>query len=82
MANYYCKYCGARAPSVSELTSSPCTRHPLGIGKRHELYEGSEKKRYTCKYCGGTFPSISNMTSCACIKHPNGPNRGKHSPAL
>ncbi len=82
MANYYCKYCGAKFSSISTLTSSPCTRHPLGQGKRHELYEGSEKSHYICKYCGRSFPSIANMTSAPCTKHPNGGNKGRHSPAL
>lgn len=83
MANYYCKHCGQRFPSVAALTSQSCARHPNGSGKgKHELYEGSEKSQYTCKYCGMKFNSISGMTAQSCSRHPNGPGKGKHSPAL
>lgn len=83
MANFYCKHCGHKAPSVQILTSQPCYKHPLGNNKgRHELYEGSEKSKYTCKYCGYTAPSIMAITMQFCYKHPNGSNKGTHSPAL
>lgn len=83
MANFYCEYCGARHHSVASLTSSACSRHPLGSGKgKHKLYEGSEKKQYTCKYCGTMYNSLSGLTSGACHKHPEGTLKGKHSPAL
>lgn len=83
MANYYCKHCGHKAPSIQVLTGQPCIKHPSGPNKgRHELYEGSEKSKYSCKYCGHTAPSISVLTSQPCIKHPNGPNKGKHAPTL
>lgn len=83
MANFYCEYCGTKRSSVSSLTASPCSRHPLGANKgKHKLYEGSEKSKYTCKYCGTERPSISSLTSSPCHRHPNGVNKGKHSPAL
>jgi len=28
MTNYFCKYCGSKASSVSSLTSATCVRHP------------------------------------------------------
>lgn len=53
MANFYCKWCGSKYSSVSSLTSSSCSKNP--DGKKHELYEGSEKSQYTCKCCGSKF---------------------------
>ena len=79
MANFYCKWCGQSFPSVSQLTSNVCGRHPNGVYNKHELYEGSEKSEYTCKWCGQKFPSISNMTSHPCGQNPNGK---LHEPAL
>jgi hypothetical protein len=35
--NYYCKYCGAKNPSIASLTLSSCSRHPDGANKgKHE----------------------------------------------
>lgn len=83
MANFYCKYCGSKASSISSLTSSSCSRHPSGTNKgKHTLYEGSEKSQYSCKYCGSKASSISSLTSSSCSKHPDGSNKGKHEPAL
>ncbi len=83
MANFYCEYCGTKRSSVSSLTSSNCSRHPLGPNKgKHKLYEGPEKSKYTCKYCGTQRSSISSLTSSNCHRHPEGANKGKHSPAL
>ena len=83
MANFYCKYCGTKASSISGLTSNSCHRHPLGSGKgKHALYEGSEKSQYVCKYCGTKASSISSLTANTCHRHPNGPGKGRHEPAL
>lgn len=83
MANFYCEYCGTKRSSVASLTSSSCSRHPLGANKgKHKLYEGSEKSQYTCKYCGTNRSSISSLTSSSCSRHPDGANKGKHSPAM
>jgi len=83
MANFYCEYCGNKYSSVSSLTASSCSRHPLGPNKgKHKLYEGAEKSKYTCKYCGNGYSSISSLTASSCSRHPNGANKGKHSPAL
>ena len=83
MANFYCKYCGTKFPSISSLTAGPCQRHPLGPSKgKHVLYEGSEKSQYVCKYCGTKYPSISILTASPCQRHPNGVNKGKHEPAI
>jgi len=83
MANFYCEFCGQKFSSVSSLTASTCSKHPLGIQKgKHKLYEGAEKAKYTCKYCGQQFSSISSMTASTCSKHPNGCQKGRHSPAL
>ena len=83
MPNYYCEYCGQKAPSVSSLTINNCPRHPNGSNKgKHKLYEGSEKAKYTCKYCGTSSSSISSLTINNCPRHPNGANKGKHAPAL
>ncbi len=82
MASFYCKYCGSKASSVSSLTGSSCSRHPLGSNKgKHTLYEGSEKSQYTCKYCGNKASSIASLTGSSCSRHPNGSNKGKHEPA-
>jgi DNA-directed RNA polymerase subunit RPC12/RpoP len=83
MANFYCEYCGQKFSSVSSLTASTCSKHPLGSFKgKHKLYEGSEKAKYTCKYCGQSFSSISSMTAATCSKHPSGVFKGRHAPAL
>jgi len=83
MANFYCEYCGTKYSSVASLTSSSCSKHPLGANKgKHKLYEGTEKAKYTCKYCGTQYTTISSMTSSSCSKHPDGANKGKHAPAL
>jgi hypothetical protein len=35
--SYYCKYSGAKAPSIASLTNSSCSRHPNGANKgKHE----------------------------------------------
>lgn len=75
---FYCKYCGFSYPSVMDLRSNACSRHPIK-GSKHELYEGSEKSQYTCKYCGFQYSSIAMMTANHCPKHPN---KGLHEPAL
>jgi predicted nucleic acid-binding Zn-ribbon protein len=73
--NYYCKWCGVKHPSVSSLTANGCLKSP---SKRHELYEGSEKKQYTCKHCGAKHPSISSLVTNGCLKSPS----KWHEPAL
>lgn len=83
MANFYCEYCGAKASSVSSLTSGWCIKHPNGSNKgKHSLYQGSEKPQYTCRFCGSKASSVSSLTSGWCIKHPTGANKGHHAPAL
>ena len=83
MPDFYCKYCGREASSVSSLTSGTCQRHPDGPNKgKHALYEGSEKSRYTCKNCGRDASTLSSLTSGTCQRHPDGANKGKHQPAL
>ena len=83
MENFYCKYCGTKASSVSSLTSNSCSRHPDGPSRgKHVLYEGSEKSQYVCKYCGTKANTISSLTSNSCSRHPNGASKGKHEPAL
>jgi DNA-directed RNA polymerase subunit RPC12/RpoP len=75
MANFYCKHCGHKAPSIQVLTGQPCPKHPLGSNKgRHELYEGAEKSKYSCKYCGHSAPSIQVLVGQPCPKHPDGNN--------
>ena len=81
--NYYCKYCGSKASSISGLTAISCSRHPSGPGKgKHALYEGTEKSQYSCKYCGTNASSITSLTGISCSRHPNGSGKGKHEPAL
>ncbi len=76
MADFYCKWCGTKRPSVSSLTSGSCSKNPEG--KKHGLYEGSEKPQYVCKYCGTKRPSISSLCSGSCSKSPH----KKHHPAI
>jgi DNA-directed RNA polymerase subunit RPC12/RpoP len=81
--NYYCKYCGTKASSISSLTGSSCSCHPSGPHKgKHALYEGAEKAKYECKYCGTGAPSISSLTGNTCSRHPLGSHKGKHEPAM
>lgn len=68
MPRYYCKWCGSSASSVSSLTSGSCSKNP--VGRKHEPYEGEEKKFYFCKYCGTRGSSISSLTSGSCSKSP------------
>lgn len=77
MANFYCKYCGTKYSSVSGLTAATCSRNP--DGKKHVLYEGSEKSQYTCKHCGTKYSSITGLTAASCSRNPHGK---KHEPAL
>jgi redox-regulated HSP33 family molecular chaperone len=67
--NYYCKWCGNKYSSVSSLTAGTCLRNHNG--KKHELYEGSEKSQYICKWCGNKYSSISNLTAGTCSRNPN-----------
>jgi hypothetical protein len=76
MANFYCKWCGSKYSDVSNLVSNQCSKNPEG--KKHGLYEGSEKSQYTCKYCGRNYPNILNLTSNSCLKSPT----KKHQPSL
>jgi predicted nucleic acid-binding Zn ribbon protein len=81
--NYYCKYCGTKAPSIASLTASPCFRHPVGANKgKHTLYEGAEKPKYECKHCGTSATSLSNLTASTRSRHPLGANKGHHEPAM
>jgi len=83
MSNYYCKYCGYKASSVSSLTINSSPRHPSGPNKgKHALYEGGEKSQYTCKNCGAKSSSLSSLTISSCPRHSDGGNKGKHEPAL
>lgn len=83
MENVYCRYCGLKSSSVSNLTAGSCPRHPNGVGKgKHTLYEGEEKSQYTCKYCVHKSSTISNLTPGSCPRHPDGINKGHHEPAL
>jgi len=75
MANYYCKYCGAKYPNPIILKNNSCNNNP---SKRHVLYEGSEKSQYTCKHCKNVNSSIALLTNNACSKSPT----KKHEPAL
>jgi hypothetical protein len=79
----YCKYCGAKAASISSLTAATCQRHPNGPYKgRHALYEGAEKSKYECKNCGASAPTLSSLTAATCQHHPLGAYKGKHEAAL
>jgi len=76
MANYYCKWCGQKYSTVSSLTANSCSKNPAG--KKHELYEGSEKSQYTCKYCGQKYSTLFSLTANSCSKSPY----KKHHPAI
>ena len=81
--NYYCKYCGYKASSISTLTASTCFRHPAGSNKgKHALYQGDEKPKYECQHCGISNSSLSTLTASTCYRHPLGANKGRHEPAL
>ena len=74
MANFYCKCCGKKYSSVTQLTSCSCSKSSTS---KHIPYEGSEKSQYLCKYCGKKYSSLTQLTSCSCSKSPT----GRHSPA-
>ena len=77
MPNFYCKHCGAKYSTLSTLLNSSCTRNPYG--KRHELYEGSEKNEYVCKYCGAKYSTMTTLLNSSCTRNPYG---RKHEAAL
>ena len=37
---------------------------------------------YYCEYCGTKYTSVSSLTGGHCSRHPDGPNKGRHAPAL
>ena len=76
-SNYYCKNCGAKYPTVQSMSCGICHKNPEG-GKRHELYEGSEKREYVCKNCGAKYPTLASMSSGICHRNPEGGKR--HEP--
>jgi hypothetical protein len=82
MGKVFCKWCGMSFPDVRNLVNNNCQRNPWGqTGRKHELYEGSEKPQYVCKYCGQTFRTIGDMSvTKTCWKNPDGNKR--HVPAL
>lgn len=80
MANYYCKWCGSRYSHIGGLSTGSCSKNPNG--RKHELYEGSEKSRYTCKYCGKESSTILTLIGSFCLRHPKGSGKGRHHPAL
>ena len=77
MANFYCKWCGAKYTNINSLTTGRCMLNPLN--KTHELYEGSEKSQYICKYCGTKSQSLTSLTGGICHKSPMSKH---HQPAL
>jgi transcription elongation factor Elf1 len=76
MANFYCKWCGVKHSSISTLTANFCSKNPEG--KKHTLYEGTEKTKYNCKFCGNSNSSMATLTANFCSKSPS----KKHQPAL
>ncbi|GHT80401.1 hypothetical protein FACS1894130_11560 [Spirochaetia bacterium] len=76
MANAYCKWCGQKFPNVTQLSQGICSKNPNG--KKHELYEGSEKTEYECKHCGRKFPNLAQMSQGSCSKSPG----KRHEPRL
>lgn len=77
---FYCKWCGQDFSDPKSLLASGCPRNPNG--RRHELYEGSEKAQYICKYCGMTYRTLRDLTCNHCQKHPAGHLGHNHEPAL
>jgi hypothetical protein len=81
--NCYCKYCGAKAPSIASLTASSCPRHPSGAHKgKHVLYQGAERSKYECQHCGANASSSASLTASSCPRHPLGGHKGRHDPAM
>ena len=39
-------------------------------------------QNFYCEYCGAKNKSLQSLVNGYCLKHPNGPNKGKHAPAL
>lgn len=76
MANFYCKWCGSKYTNVTTLTSGSCSKNPEG--KKHGLYEGSEKSQYVCKCCGSKYSNLTTLCTGSCSKSYT----KKHQPAL
>ncbi|MCH5150263.1 MAG: hypothetical protein J1G30_06320 [Spirochaetales bacterium] len=74
---FYCKWCGISYFSIGSMSRGFCSKNPNG--KKHELYEGSEKSKFYCKWCGMSYFSISSMSCGFCSKNPSSRN---HEPAL
>ncbi len=77
MPNFYCKHCGLKFTNLPSLTNGFCNRNPGG--RKHELYEGSEKSEYYCKHCGLKFTNLPSLVNGFCNRNPYG---RKHEPAL
>ncbi|CCY74040.1 putative uncharacterized protein [Brachyspira sp. CAG:700] len=39
-------------------------------------------ENYYCEYCGQKYSDVRSLTANSCSRHPDGPNKGKHAPAL
>lgn len=76
MANFHCKWCGSKFSSVASLVNASCSKNPEG--KKHGLYEGSEKSQYVCKYCGNKFSNLASLCNANCSKSAH----KHHHPAL
>lgn len=74
MANFYCKCCGKKYSSLTQLTSCSCS---MSSTRKHVLYEGPEQTNYYCECCGKKYSSLTQLTSSSCSKSPT----GRHSPA-
>ena len=67
MARFYCELCGASYDSAKNLVNNSCSKSPT---RKHQLYEGTEKKMYTCKFCGVQYSTIANLVNNSCSSSP------------
>ena len=74
--DYYCKWCGEKAPNLPTLVRNRCSLNP-NSDKKHELFQGNTRQgRYMCEYCGTISSSIKSLTYNRCPMRKN----MRHSP--
>lgn len=86
--DFFCKYCGYKASSVSSLTNGRCSKSPTS---KHVPYNGdlnvyidkctkkTIKKEFVCQYCGCKANSISSLTGSRCSQnHDDGGDGTKY----
>ncbi|MDR1231990.1 MAG: hypothetical protein LBK61_11405 [Spirochaetaceae bacterium] len=67
----YCKWCGVvdMSGNAGRLVKNYCRTSPT---RKHEPYEGPQRRFYMCKYCALELPSFEQLARSPCKKSPQG----------